>query len=498
MALVANNVYAYTSADDGQVFVKGTDITDLGAWSASTAYVFGQAAAYNGAYYFALQANLNTPPSGNITDDWSVLVLVREGDAGGHTADEAYVLAQTALDTAIEVGQGGSNYSFELYVAGTNYTNDVAVSAIGVAVQQGSEFAYDLFLAGTNYTNTAAVAAVQVAAQQGSQFTTIIHDAGTNYTNSQIAIAVFNVGNSGSEFGIILRDQGTNYTNVQVAAEAVARTNGDSAIFVAVNNRVTIETAQRIHDDGTVAQNGSAFSYLLYATGTNAAQTLVQVEAAARIAGDLSTFIAGTNYTNQVVQQQSVVSNGSSLALYWQGTTFTDLRVGAERTARETNDNSLSSWIGTNSNRIEFLASILGASFNGTFSLYMAQVSRGKPDTKITVVGGVVTGYEQSPFVWEDFAGYVTGNAPSSFNKGSSWDTVQYGSITTEIFAGTVAKDTIQNYATGTIISLNDAIGYAASGTFAQPYFTQFGVDAFDYALGTIVNPNMSGGTNFC
>jgi hypothetical protein len=522
MALVANNVYAYTSADDQQVFVKGSDVTDLGAWSAATTYSFRDAAVYNGAYYVCLLANINTPPSGNISDEWSVLVLVREGDAGGHTADEAYALAETALETAIEVGQGGSNYSFELFVAGTNYTNNTAVAAIGTAIQQGSEFAYNLFIQGTNYTNTAAIAAVDTEAairaqhdldeaaarvfgdgtttQQGSEYALSLFNQGTNYTNQQVSIAVFNVGSSGSEFALILRDQGTNFTIAQVAAEAVARTNGDSAVFVAstgyTNQQLNIESAQRIHDDGTIASNGSAYSYLLYTTGTDYAQTLVQVEAAARIAGDFNTFVAGTNYTNQVVQEQSIIISGDALSLYWQGTAFTDLRVTAERSARQTNDDSLQSWIGTNTDSINQLAAILGASFNGTFSLYMAQVSRGKPDTKITVVGGVVTGFEQSPFVWDDFAGYSAGVA-GPFDKGSSWDVVEYGSIRTDIFSGTVAEDRMQTYSTGTIFSLDAGVGFPSSGTFAEPFANQLGIDAFEYSLGTIVNPDMNGGTTW-
>jgi hypothetical protein len=498
MALVANNTYAYTGDDDEQVFVSGSDLTDLGTWSSVVTYSFRQAALYNGAYYVCLLANTNTPPSGNISDEWSVLVLVREGDAGGHTADEAYALAEEALETAIEVGQTGSQYAFDLFVAGTEYTNNTAVSAIGTAVQQGSEFAYNLFLAGTNYTNTAAVAAVQIAAQEGSQFTTILHDAGTNYTDAQIAIAVFNVGNSGSEFAIILRDQGTNYTNTQVAAEALARINGDSAVIVYANQQINIESAQRIHDDGTLAQQGSGYAFDLYVAGTNFSQTAISVEAAIRAANDFAFYWAGTDYANSIVQQSQTIIGSESLALFWAGTAFTDLRVGSERDARETNDDTLSTWIGTNSDRISDLASILGASFNGTFSLYMAQTLRGKPDTKITVVGGVVTGFEQSPFIWEDWARYDAGAVPSSFDKGSSWDTESYGSITTEVFGGTVAQDQITAYADGTIFLLNDGIGFNITGTFSQAVYTSLGIDSFDdYSLGTIVNPDMNAGTNW-
>jgi hypothetical protein len=555
MALRANSVYAYTDLSEKQVFVKTTDLTDMLDWSSSVAYVVRNAALYNGAYYVCLTANTNTPPDGNLSDEWSVLVLTRDGSSQHHTADEAYALAEEALDTAIEVGQSGSNYAFdlfvqgteytntqavaaigqvaqqgsnyafELYVAGTNYTNEAAVEAITVASQQGSEYAFGLYVAGTNYTQTQAIAAVNAEAavraqhdldeaaarvhddgtiaQYGSQFTTIVRDFGTNYTNQQIAVAVFNVGNSGSEFAIITRDQGTNFTIAQVSAEAAARVNGDSAVQVFATNytnqQVNIESAQRIHDDGTIASSGSAWSYLLYTAGTNYAQSLVQAEAAIRAAFDFQYFVAGTNYTDLKVQQQQVQSGSESLALYWAGTAFTDLRVTTERIARTDGDQALETWIGTNTSNISQLASILGASFNGTFSLYMAQVSRGKPDTKITVVGGVVTGLVQSPYIWEDFTQYTPGTAPASFDKGSSWSGTSFGSITTETFAGTVGQDNIQGYDfTGTFNVLNGGYGFNVSGQNQSSYFTQLGIDSFEtYALGTIVNPNMNAGTTF-
>lgn len=525
MALRANSIYAYTDLSEKQVFVKTTDLTDLLDWSSSVAYVVRNAALYNGAYYVCLAANTNTPPDGNLSDEWSVLVLTRDGSSQHHTADEAYALAEEALDTAIEVGQSGSNYAFDLFVQGTEYTNTQAVAAIGTVAQQGSNYAFSLFIAGTNYTNTAAIAAVDAEAairaqhdldeatarvhddgtiaQYGSQFTTIVRDFGTNYTNQQIAIAVFGATSSGSEFAIIMRDQGTNFTIAQVGAEAVARINGDSAVQVFATNyanqQINIESAQRIHDDGTIASSGSAWSYLLYTAGTNYSQSLVQAEAAIRAAFDFSYFVAGTNYTDLKVQQQQVTSGSESLALYWAGTAFTDLRVGTERIARVDGDQALQTWIGTNTANLNQLASILGASFNGTFSLYMAQVSKGKPDTKITVVGGVVTGLVQSPYIWEDFNQYVPGDAPASFDKGSSWSGTSFGSITTETFAGTVGQDNIQGYDfTGTFSVLNGGNGFNVSGQNQSSYFTQLGIDSFEtYALGTIVNPNMNAGTTF-
>lgn len=522
MALIANSTYAYVDLDDKQVFVNTDDLTDRGAWSGATAYVFRDVVSYNGANYVCLASNTNTPPDGNISDYWSTLALVRTGSSG-HTADEAYALAEEALETAVEVGQSGSNYAFNLFVAGTEYTNTQAVSAVqaeaaarifadGTVAQQGSNYAYELYLAGTNYTATAAVAAVSAeaaarifadgtVAAQGSQYSTILRDQGTNYTDAQIAIAVFNVGNSGSEYAYNLYLQGTNYTNTQVAAEALARQNGDTAVFVSAGQNTTlqvgIESAQRIHDDGTIAQQGSYYAHQTFIEGTNYAAALVQAEAALRAAYDFAFYVAGTNYTNQQVVATQVAAGSESLALFWAGTAYTDARVDAEESVRESGDAALQTWVGTNRDMINDLASILGASFNGTFSLYMAQVRNGKPDTKITVVGGVVTGFEQSPFVWDDFTGYSAGDAPSSFNKGSAWDDESYGSITTEVYAGTVARDTLQTYSLGTIFALNDGIGFNTTGTFAEPYVGQLGVDAFDYALGTIVNPDMSGGSTW-
>jgi hypothetical protein len=398
MALVAHNVYAYTSADDAQVFVKGADLTDLGDWSSTVTYSFRQAAVYNGAYYVCLAANTNTPPSGNISDEWSVLVLVRESGSSGHTADEAYALAETAFETAVEVGQGGSNYSFELFIAGTNYTNNTAVTAIGTAVQHGSEFAYDLFIAGTNYTNTQAVAAVQAeavaranadlveagarvygdgtTAQHGSNYAFDLFVAGTNFTQTQAIAAVTAeaairaqhdideatarvfgdgttlaaatsyanalalnsgsiVGQAGSDYAFNLFVQGTNYANGQVAVESSAR-----------QTAITAEAAARVFGDGTTAQHGSEHAYDLYISGTN--YTNGQVSTAvisANQAGSayaFSLYVAGTNfstgYTDAAVASEAVLRAAADALIRTDGTIFTVTQVGAEATTRAAAD----------------------------------------------------------------------------------------------------------------------------------------------------------------
>lgn len=366
-------------------------------------------------------------------------------------------------------------------------------------------------------SSTAAEAAARIfadgtVAQQGSQLGLILRDQGTNYTNEQVAIAVFNVGSSGSEYAYALYVTGTNYsfglfntgsqyTNTRVDAEAASRAAADDQVFANATdfaaNAVAGEASARITADLTVAQQGSLYTHQNFVAGTNYTDSKVQEEASLRASYDLAYYWAGTNYTNEQVITAQTVAGSESLALYYAGTAYTDARVNAEAAVRSGGDTALQTWVGTNRDMINELATILGASFNGTFSLYMAQVSRGKPDTKITVVGGVVTGFEQSPFVWDDFLQYQTGEI-TSFNKGSSWSTESYGSITTEIWAGTVAQDTLQTYPLGEITALTEGVGFNTDGTFAEPYINALGIDSMEsYPLGAIVNPNMDGGTFF-
>jgi hypothetical protein len=386
MALRDNSIYAYTDLSDAQIFVKTSDLTDLLDWSPSTTYSTRNAAFYAGAYYVCLTANTNAPPVGNVSEEWSVLVLVRDGSSQNHTANEAYALAETALETAVEVGQQGSNYSFEIFVAGTNYSNtqggaafvaqqgsqystilrdqgtnfalgQVAIEATArvagdlITAQQGSELAYDLYWAGTNYSNSQGGATL--VAQQGSQYATILRDQGTNYTDSRIAVETaaridgdVAVAQHGSELAYDLYWAGTNYTNSQMAVEVVTRSTADQA-----------ETTARIFGDGTTLAAAKAYADSI--AGTNTGSVVAY-----------NFYIAGTNYTNS--QFAVAVQNGSQYAtiLRDQGTNFSVSQTAVETSARVAADIVVAQhgselaydlfWAGTNYSNSQGGAALVG------------------------------------------------------------------------------------------------------------------------------------------
>jgi hypothetical protein len=152
------------------------------------------------------------------------------------------------------------------------------------------------------------------------------------------------------------------------------------------------------------------------------------------------------------------------------------------------------------------LAAILGLSLSGTLFLYTAQVEYGKPDTKFTIINGVVAGLSPSTWSWEDFDFYGTtsGTTPISepMYRGTAWDS--YGSIYfVNLAVGFTGTDAMNNYSTGTIgpTTLNQGTGWSTSGTsWEQNYTERFAVDGFEqYATGTLSNSGteVNAGTNW-
>jgi hypothetical protein len=424
----------------------------------------------------------------------------------------------------------GSEYAYDLYLQGTNYAASLSSNN-----QSGSQYAHILFDQGTNYTNTQIASAIHT----GSEYAYDLYLFGTNYTNGQVSAAVITAGNSGSAYAFGLYTTGTNFTISQVAAEAAARALADALIrsdgTIFTVTQVGAEATSRIAGDLQVAQQGSQYSTILRDQGTNYTnsqvavevsnrQTAIQVEAAARVFGDGTVaqygsqyahilFDQGTNYTTAQIALAVLSSGSSSLSLYWAGTNYTNAAVAAEAVtraaadaaeavARIAGDAANAADNATNAVAIANLQAILGVSLAGTLNFYMAQVGRGKPDTKVTLINGVVTGIIQSPFVWDDFSLYGVGAYDSSGTvtfpvavtpaqtliKGSSWNS--YGTISTNIFTGTVAQDPI-NYSAGTIISMDQGYGWSNNGTFATPYVNQIGVDLFEtYLIGSVAGTN--------
>ena len=149
-------------------------------------------------------------------------------------------------------------------------------------------------------------------------------------------------------------------------------------------------------------------------------------------------------------------------------------------------------------NQINAINSALGISFQGTFSLYMANFRNGPPDNLVSVVNGVVTGLTPSYYVWEDFELYPTGTLPP-LDKGSAW--AGEGTISNTVGLGIVAEDYVY-YGTGTYIPsvtvLNGGTGWAQDGTIVGNYLGITGTDLLDtYSLGTLYGTNVTYGTYY-
>jgi hypothetical protein len=199
IALQPNSVYAYTNLDEVQVFLSTVNLTDRGDWSSATTYAVGNVITYLDALYYCVAANTNEAPSGNLSDYWSSLVLVRQGSGSSSvTAAEAYALAQQAYTVAINGtvlidvldDRLDAEIQARLHGDGTTFWNGTAYADslfASVSPQAGSNYAYSLYVAGTNYTNTQ-ISSVDTSA--GSNYAFNLYQSGTNYTDQQIAAAI--------------------------------------------------------------------------------------------------------------------------------------------------------------------------------------------------------------------------------------------------------------------------------------------------------------------
>jgi hypothetical protein len=364
VALVPNSIYAYTDLNDVQVFIKTDDLLDRGDWNSSLAYALSDAAFYLGAYYVCLTANTNTPPSGNISEEWSTLALVREGQSptdfivNGTRVIRDYHIAwgtnpnnnevsasdipyqgnyptvQTAIDALFAstgtsgintIAQQGSAFAYNLYLSGTNYTNaQMAVEVVTRSTADQAETAARIFGDGTTLAAAKAYADSIAGTNNGSVVAHNFFVQGTNYTNDQFVIAVQN----GSQFSVILRDQGTNYTDSRVSVSAqqgsqystILRDQGTNY----ADSQIAVETAARISGDAVVAQHGSELAYDLYWAGTNFTLAQGGATTVAQQGSQYSTILRdqGTNFST--AQDVIVAQQGSNYAfgLYVAGTNY--------------------------------------------------------------------------------------------------------------------------------------------------------------------------------
>jgi hypothetical protein len=121
MALIANSTYAYTDLNDVQVFVNTTDLIDSGVWSSVATYSFRNVVLYAGALYACLTANTNTPPSGNVSDEWSTLAVIRQG-----------------VTPSGDFIENGTRVIFSYHVAWGTNTGNNEISALSVPYSNNS------------------------------------------------------------------------------------------------------------------------------------------------------------------------------------------------------------------------------------------------------------------------------------------------------------------------------------------------------------------------
>ena len=316
---------------------------------------------------------------------------------------------------------------------------------------------------------------VVVEEQSGS---TIIN-AGSDYYARTLAELALETAWVGTAIGSTAYDLVIAETGSRIAADAAII----SFVFGSIAVDLAAETGSRIAADifeaGTRAQMDQFLYDLILTSSSTAFGSFVDLsgslaaETASRIASDQQIISMVATGTNVAYSAYALAQTGTNAVITEQGT-------------RSQEDQFLQ-------NQISVLQSILGVSFEGTLSLYTAQVRYGRPDTAFTMIDGVVAGREESKFVWDDFDYYgtTTGTQPASgFDRGSSWD--GYGSIyTNNLVVGFNGTDWMNLYPTGTITSttLNDGTGWASAGTsYGGDYYFHFlGTDTFEsYGTGTL------------
>ena len=442
--VVSTTTYLYVDTGLTQHFAQGTELVDAGPWSSLASYNPMEVVQIGVDQYVALQANTNMPPTGIVDENWSTLVVVEEqsGSTIINAGSDYYArtLAELALETAwVGTAIGSTAYDLVIAETGSRIAADAAIIsfvfgsiAVDLAAETGSRIAADLFEAGTR-------------SQADQVLTTALIDETGSRVAADAAIVAF-------VFGSIAVDLAAE-TGSRIAAdafEAGTRAQMDQFLY-----------------DLILTSSSTAFGSFVDLSGSLAAET------ASRIASDQQIISMVATGTNVAYSAYALAQTGTNAVITEQGT-------------RSQEDQFLQ-------NQISVLQSILGVSFEGTLSLYTAQVRYGRPDTAFTMIDGVVAGREESKFVWDDFDYYgtTTGTQPASgFDRGSSWD--GYGSIyTNNLVVGFNGTDWMNLYPTGTITSttLNDGTGWASAGTsYGGDYYFHFlGTDTFEsYGTGTL------------
>ena len=494
MAVVSTTTYLYVDTALNPYYVQGSQLTDRGPWSSSDFYNPPDVVQIGVDQYITLAANSNTPPTGIVDDNWSTLVVVEEAGSTVVNAGSDYyarTLAELALTTAwvgTQIGSSAYNYAEAAYNLAIIGTNNVGGFAIGTdayhLAESGTNIGWAAYLLAQIGTNTGTAALNAAAAAQST-------------ASSAFSIAVIGTNaaanaNAYASIAWALAQMGTNTGTAALNAAATAQSTANSAFSIAVIGTNTGTAAYQL------AQTGSNIAYDAYAIavdGTNAVITeqgtrsqedqFLQNQITAlsiTFGSQTGTLVADFSYQIGTLTANLATEQGTRS----QADQFLQNQIITEQGTRSQEDQYLQNQIGV-------LQSILGVGFEGTISLFTAQVRYGKPDTAFVIVDGVLASRQESKFVWDDFDTYgtTTGTTPVGvMDEGSSWN--GNGSIyTNNLWVGFNGTDWMNLYSTGTINSstLNNGTGWASSGTsWGDAYWYRFlGTDDFQsYSVGTL------------
>ena len=152
--LVSGATYLYIDTDLLQYYAQASELIDLGDWSSMVVYSRLQVIDYDGILYVALRTTNATPPSQPISEDWSMLVLVR-GVTTIISAGSDWIARQMAL-AALQVGWSGTYIAAQgTDLAMTAYTIAQEGTNTGTAALNVAQAAFDISVQGTNLAQTA-------------------------------------------------------------------------------------------------------------------------------------------------------------------------------------------------------------------------------------------------------------------------------------------------------------------------------------------------------
>ena len=266
--LVSGATYLYIDTDLLQYYVQASELIDLGVWSPMVVYSRLQVVDYDGILYVALRGTTATPPSQPISEDWSMLVLVR-GSSTVISAGSDWIARQMAL-AALQVGWSGTyiaTVAYEigtsaLYYAGSAYSIAIDGTNAAAAAQATADAAFTIAVQGTDLAMTA-----YIIAQEGTNTGT----AALNIASAAFDIAV--TGTNRAEQAYSLAAIGTN-------TGTFALNVASAAFDIAVSGTNRAEQAYSLAaigtNTGTAALNIASAAFDIAVTGTNLAYVALQ------------------------------------------------------------------------------------------------------------------------------------------------------------------------------------------------------------------------------